>query len=228
LVTYRVLVVEDHERWRQYISSALQNTPQWRVIGEVSDGAEAVQQARALSPDLILLDIGLPTLNGIQAARQMIAERPGSRIVFVSEHQSWEIVGAAMATGARGYVIKSNILSDLLRAMNAVIDGRRFISAALGGRVVDPTSDGRATQDARRHEVGFYEDESSRLDGYTRFAEAAHRRQQPDRAGPGRTTREAPSAIASGRRGHRGGHQGRQVLSARSHIHVAIHGRWHA
>src|SRR4051812_38300877 len=173
LVTYRVLVVEDHELWRQYISSALQNTPQWRVIGEVSDGAEAVQQARALSPDLILLDIGLPTLNGIQAARQMIAECPGSRILFVSEHQSWDIAGAALATGARGYVIKSNILSDLLRAMNAVIDGRRFISAALAGRLEDPPSDGRATQDARRHEVGFYEDESSLLSAYTEFAEAA-------------------------------------------------------
>jgi DNA-binding NarL/FixJ family response regulator len=173
VVTYRVLVVEDHELLRRYICSALRVTPQWRVIGEVSDGAEAVRQARALSPDLILLDVGLPTLSGIHAARQMIAERPGSRILFVSEHQTCSIAEEALATGARGYVIKSKMLSELLPAMNAVIDGRRFISAALAGRVVDPTTDGWATQEARRHEVGFYGDESALLDKYERCAEAA-------------------------------------------------------
>lgn len=127
----RVLVVEDHPHWRQYISSLLEHTGQWEVVAAVSDGAEAVRKAHELSPDFILLDIGLPTLNGIQAARQILAQCPFSRILFVTGHQSADIAEAALATGARGYLIKSEIHRELLPAMNAILDGRRFVSMRL-------------------------------------------------------------------------------------------------
>jgi DNA-binding NarL/FixJ family response regulator len=172
-VKYRVLVVEDHEWWRRYISSALERASQWEVVGAVSDGIEATQKARDLKPDLILLDIGLRSLDGIRAARQILAHDPSSRILFVSEQQSLDIAEAALGTGARGYVVKSDVERDLLPAMKAVLDGGRFISTKLAGRGFETTDDGRVAREIRCHEAGFYEDESSLLDDYARFAETA-------------------------------------------------------
>ena len=139
---YRVLVVEDHEWWRRYISSALEQASQWEVVGAVSDGIEAVQKARDLKPDVILLDVGLPGMDGIQAARQMLAHDPSSRILFVSEQQSLDIAEAALGTGARGYIVKSDVGRELLPAMKAVIEGERFISAKLAGRGFETTTMG--------------------------------------------------------------------------------------
>ncbi len=161
---HRVLVVEDHRPWRRYISSALQRTPQWQLIGEASDGPEAVEKAQELNPDLILMDVGLPTVNGLQAARRILAENPGSRILFVSQDRSWDVAQAAIATGARGYVVKSDAGRELLGAMDAVVGGGRFISARLAGRIAPEN---------RRHEVVFYSDEPSLLEHYAGFAETA-------------------------------------------------------
>jgi DNA-binding NarL/FixJ family response regulator len=97
-------------------------------VGLAADGASAVEQARALRPDLILLDVNLPSLNGIEAAQRILAENPALRILFLSEHHSGEIVDAAIATGARGYVVKSDVARELLTAMEAVVGGRSFIS----------------------------------------------------------------------------------------------------
>jgi DNA-binding NarL/FixJ family response regulator len=88
----RILVVDDHEIWRSFLTSALQKRPQLQVIGEVSDGTEAVQRAEELQPDLILLDIGLLSLNGIEAARRIRDVSPASKILFVSENRSFDIV----------------------------------------------------------------------------------------------------------------------------------------
>jgi len=96
----RVLVVEDYEPWRRYVSTALQKQTELQVIGEVSDGLEAVQQAEELQPDLILLDIGLPTLNGIEAARRIRKVSPASRILFVSENCSADIAEEALSVQA--------------------------------------------------------------------------------------------------------------------------------
>jgi DNA-binding NarL/FixJ family response regulator len=170
---YRVLVVEDHEWWRRYISSALGQASQWEVVGAVSDGIEAVQKARDLQPDLILLDVGLPSLDGIQAARRILAQDPNSRILFVSEQRSLHITEVALSTGARGYIVKSDVGRELLLAMEAVVEGERFISATLAGRGFETTTDGRVVRVLRCHEAGFYADESSLLDDYARFAEAA-------------------------------------------------------
>ena len=130
----RVLVVEDYESWRNYISAIVGKQQGFQVIGEVSDGLEAVQSAVELQPDLILLDIGLPTLNGIEAARRIREASPASKILFVSENRDWDIAKEALSTGAGGSVVKSDAGSELLQAVQAVLEGRRFISTSLAGQ----------------------------------------------------------------------------------------------
>ena len=103
---FRVLVVDDHEPWRRFIVSTLQTRPDLQVMSEASDGLDAVQKAVELQPHLILLDIGLPKLNGIEAARQILRSAPKSKILFVSENRSSDIVDEALQAGAVGYVVK--------------------------------------------------------------------------------------------------------------------------
>jgi DNA-binding NarL/FixJ family response regulator len=113
----RVLVVDDYDPWRRFARSTLGNETEVQVVGEASDGLEAVQQARQLQPDLILLDIGLPTLNGIEAAWQIRQVSPKSKILFISENRSPDIAEQALNTGAGGYVVKSDAASELLPAV---------------------------------------------------------------------------------------------------------------
>lgn len=124
----RVLVVEDFLPFRQFIRSTLEKNNGLQVISEVSDGLEAVRKAEELKPDLIVLDIGLPTMNGIEAARQMRTLSPESKILFVSQQSSPALVQEALSTGAHGYVFKTRAESDLLAAVEAVILGNRFVS----------------------------------------------------------------------------------------------------
>jgi DNA-binding NarL/FixJ family response regulator len=127
----RVLVVEDFAPFWQFIRSTLAERAEVQVIGEVADGLEAVQKAELLAPDLVLLDIGLPTLNGIEAARQIRKIVPKSKIIFVSQESSCEVVQEALDLGAWGYVLKARAASDLLAAVDAVIEGRHFLSVGL-------------------------------------------------------------------------------------------------
>lgn len=136
----RVLVVDDYEPWCRFASGVVASQPDWRVIGQACDGLEAVHMAEQLQPDLILLDIGLPKLSGLEAARQIQAVAPKAKILFVSENRSGDIVEAALANGAGGYVVKSDAGSDLLPAMRAVLEGKRFISASLTGALMVTTT----------------------------------------------------------------------------------------
>ena len=129
----RILVVDDYEPWRDFIADTLKKEPGLQVIGKVSDGSAAVQQAHQLKPDLILLDVGLPTLNGIEAATRIRESSPSSKILFVSENRSVDVVEKALSTGAGGYLNKSDAASELLPAIKAVLEGKRFISATLAG-----------------------------------------------------------------------------------------------
>jgi DNA-binding NarL/FixJ family response regulator len=169
----RVLVVDDNEPWRRLFSTALHKRPELQVIGEVSDGLEAVQQAQQLKPDLILLDIGLPTLNGIEAARRIRDVSPASKILFVSENRSRDVVEEALRTGAGGYVVKSDAGSELLLAVRAILQGKQFISASLTGHDSNAPKDDHAAAIRHRHEVAFYADDPSLIDGYARFIESS-------------------------------------------------------
>jgi CheY-like chemotaxis protein len=146
-----------------------QARPQWQIIAEVSDGSEAIQKAEELNPDLILLDIGLPKLNGIEAARQIRQFSPNSRIVFLSQNNDSDIVRAALSTGALGYVHKTDAQSELLPAVDAVLRGKQFVSSSLKGYEFTDTS-GEKAPDC--HEVLFYSDDTVLLDSVTRFIAA--------------------------------------------------------
>jgi DNA-binding NarL/FixJ family response regulator len=127
----RVLVVEDYEPFRRFICSTLGERPELQVIGEASDGLEAVSKADELQPDLILLDIGLPTLNGIEAARRIRKLAPQSEILFVSQESSADIMQEALTLGALGYVVKAHAGTELLAAVESVRQGRQFVSSGL-------------------------------------------------------------------------------------------------
>lgn len=128
-----VLIVDDFEPWRRFLRLTLALREQLQIVAEASDGPAAVQKAEELQPDLILLDIGLPTLNGIEAARRIQEVSPNSKILFVSEHRSQDIAREALSTGAGGYVVKSNAAGELLQAIRTILEGKRFISASLAG-----------------------------------------------------------------------------------------------
>jgi len=125
----RVLVVEDFAPYRRFILSALASMPDLQIISEVSDGLEAVQTAVELQPDLILLDIGLPSLNGIEAARQIRTLVPESKVIFLTQESSADVVQEARSLGARGYVVKLMAGSELLPAVEAVLSGKTFVSS---------------------------------------------------------------------------------------------------
>jgi len=126
-VPVRILVVDDFEPWRRSLCSLLEEHPAWQVICEASDGPEAIEKSRELQPDLILLDIGLPGLNGIEAAKQIRIIAPCSRILFCSENCCPDIVREALRIGGHGYVVKSDATSDLVPALEAVMANKQFV-----------------------------------------------------------------------------------------------------
>ena len=127
----RVLVVENFEAFRRVVASILQKQPELQIICEVSDGLEAVQRAETLQPDLILLDIGLPNLNGIEAAVRIRQVAPGAKIVFLTQNSDKEIVAAALSTGAHGYVLKKDAGRELLTGVARVLTGNDFVSSGI-------------------------------------------------------------------------------------------------
>jgi DNA-binding NarL/FixJ family response regulator len=130
--TIRILIVDDYKDWRRQVRLLFQTRPEWQVLAEAADGPEAIQKAEELKPDLIVLDIGLPKLNGIEAARQIRQLSPSSKIVFLSQNHDLDVVRAALGT-AQGYVYKADFGRDFLPAIQAVLRGRQFVSSTLKG-----------------------------------------------------------------------------------------------
>jgi DNA-binding NarL/FixJ family response regulator len=117
----RVLVVDDFKGWCLFLCSMLQSKQKFQVVGLALNGVEATEKARELQPDLILLDIGLPGLNGIETAHKIARVSPRSKILFVSENQDPEVVQEALRSGASGYVLKSRVATELFPTIDAVL-----------------------------------------------------------------------------------------------------------
>ena len=126
-------MVEDSEEFREFICSTLGERPELQIVGEETDGLQALQKADELQPDLILLDIALPSLNGIEVARQIRKLSPKSKILFVSQESSADVVLKALGTGAHGYIIKIDAGSTLLKGVTAVLRGDQFVSRRFAG-----------------------------------------------------------------------------------------------
>ena len=134
----RILVAEDFEPWRRFISVAIEQEPQLLLICEVSNGLEAVQKAKELKPDLILLDIGLPKLDGIAAARQILTFSPKSKILFLSVESSAPVVREALEVGA-GFVVKTDARRELLSAVKGVMSEEQFLSSTAKRHTLEET-----------------------------------------------------------------------------------------
>jgi CheY-like chemotaxis protein len=186
----RVLVVDDYEPFRRFTCSTLGKKPELQIVAEVSDGLEAVHKSEELQPDLILLDVGLPTLNGIEAARRIRKLSPNSKILFLSQESATDAAQEAFALGALGYVVKAHAGAELLTAVETVLDDKQFISSGLPDfhfgdtsylQAIDRRSSGeillsRVPEEpriTRRHEVEFYSDDPAFVAGFAHFIEAA-------------------------------------------------------
>jgi DNA-binding NarL/FixJ family response regulator len=120
----RVLLVEDYKPFLELVSSTLSKRPEIQIVGQASDGLEAVRKAKGLRPDLIVLDIGLPSLNGLEAARLIRDVSPNSKILFLTNESSDDVIEKALSLGACGYIHKARTATELLPAVNNVIAAR--------------------------------------------------------------------------------------------------------
>lgn len=120
----RILVAEDFLEWRIHIRCLLQAIAEWKTVFEASDGAEAVRKAAALLPDVVLLDVGLPHLNGIEAAKRIRQDSPDSKIIFVTTNSDPDVRKAAMEIGVEGYVLKANVDRELVPAIADALHDR--------------------------------------------------------------------------------------------------------
>ena len=119
----RILVVDDFERWRQFVCATLKEIP-GVTVQEAADGLEAVEKVQRMRPDLVLLDVGLPNLNGIEVAREIARLSPECKIIFLTENRSSDLIEEAFRAGASGYVIKSNAANELVSAVKAALKTR--------------------------------------------------------------------------------------------------------
>ncbi len=185
----RVLVVDDFEPFRRFICTTLGKQPGLHIVGEASDGLEAVQKAEELQPDLILLDMGLPNLSGMGAIQRIRTLAPQAKVLFVSQESSADIVRQALSLGALGYVVKTHAARELLPAVEMILAGRQFVSQGVSGLSLSglsltaaPTSPG--SQEAQtalapkkqeitwNHRAEFYSDDSAFVVGFSGFIES--------------------------------------------------------
>lgn len=184
----KILVVDDFERYRRFVCSQLRRHFECQ-IWEVSDGLEAVQRAQELRPDLVLLDIGLPGINGIEAGRRIRKASVNSRILYLSQESSADLVQEALHLGAQGYVLKADAADDLALAVDAVLSGQQFVSPRIAAQVIGANShelpanplrlrdrspaSRREQKTERFHEAVFCSDDGSFVDHFACFVETA-------------------------------------------------------
>jgi len=178
-----VIVAEDFASLREILVKTLETIPNIRIICEVADGLHAVEKTKEFQPDLVLLDIGLPSLNGIEAARQIRSLSPKSKIIFVTQQLAPDVLRAAFEAGASGYVVKLDVGRELRAAVEAVLGGDQFLSSAAPSltanlQPLESTVLAASPQKLtlpRLHEVQFYSHDGSFLDTFANFIASAIR-----------------------------------------------------
>jgi DNA-binding NarL/FixJ family response regulator len=134
---FRILIADDHDVARGGIRALLENHPDWQVCGEAKDGRETVELVAQTKPDLILLDIGMPNLNGLEATRQILATAPEALILILTMHDTDQLVREVLRAGARGFLFKSDAGRDLITAVEALQQGRTFFTTRVSQLVLN-------------------------------------------------------------------------------------------
>jgi len=133
----RILIVDDHGIVREGLKSLLQSQTDMEVVGEGEDGQVAVELAEQLSPDMVIMDMSMPNLNGIEATRLILQHRPNTKVIILSMHSDRHIVKETLEAGASAYVLKSNLFDEMLRALETVAEGGRYLSPRITDVVID-------------------------------------------------------------------------------------------
>ena len=133
----RVVVADDHEVVRKGLRSILEEQPGWEVTGEASDGREAVDKVKSLRPDVSVVDVGMPVLNGLEATRQMLRNDPQTRVLILTMHESDPLIREVLDAGARGYLLKSDASRDLVSAVDAIRKNKTYFTARVAQMVLD-------------------------------------------------------------------------------------------
>jgi DNA-binding NarL/FixJ family response regulator len=136
-MTVRILLVDDHQIVREGLAALIDREPTMEVVGAAVDGREAVTEARDLKPDLVLMDVAMPGLTGVEATRQIVSERPETRVLCLSMHVERRFVSAVLEAGAAGYLLKDCAQAELVEAIRQVIAGRSYLSPAVAATVVE-------------------------------------------------------------------------------------------
>ena len=142
----RLLVADDHEIVRKGLRSIIEAQPGWEVVGEASDGREAVEKAKEIKPDVTVLDLGMPTLNGLEATRQMLKNDSQAKVLILTMHESDPLIRDVLDAGARGYVLKTDASRDLVTAVSAVRSNKTFFTAKVAQMVLDGYLDRKSTE----------------------------------------------------------------------------------
>jgi DNA-binding NarL/FixJ family response regulator len=132
-----ILLADDHEVVRKGLRALLETQPGWKVIAEATDGREAVEKAQSMHPDVAIVDIGMPSLNGLEATRQIVKKAPRTRVLVLTMHDTNPLIQQVVKAGARGYVLKSDVASDLVSAVEALTHDQTFFTSKVSQIILD-------------------------------------------------------------------------------------------
>jgi DNA-binding NarL/FixJ family response regulator len=133
----QILLADDHEVVRKGLRALLETQPGWKVIAEATDGREAVEKAQSMHPDVAIVDIGMPSLNGLEATRQIVKKAPRTRVLVLTMHDTNPLIQQVVKAGARGYVLKSDVASDLVSAVEALTHDQTFFTSKVSQIILD-------------------------------------------------------------------------------------------
>lgn len=130
-MTMRILLVDDHEIMREGMCALLRKRPDVEVVGQAADGRAAVKMVEELRPDVVIMDIGMPNLNGIEATRQMLTDNPHLKVMALSTHSDGSIVAKMIKSGAAGYMLKESAFAELMDGLNAMMNGKTYLCSKI-------------------------------------------------------------------------------------------------